>query len=200
MSCERHHRQALSPGYSMAGMSRNTLANANQRRDWRIYAEFAQRHDFASLVPMVSATRGPGAGRSTTLSTRWTRPPSKLVPVGLSVGVVPLPTTIRSCTAAHVIGDAAGQAFRRSFGESPTGRCTMFNVLDMLGSRARRVLHHETEGTWTSSGEFLLRQRRGVLHHPRQVQRRATSGRYSRPVDKTSGVRCDQTVVVRPAR
>ena len=24
------------------GMSRNTLANANQRRDWRIYAEFAQ--------------------------------------------------------------------------------------------------------------------------------------------------------------
>ena len=26
-----------------AGISRNTLANANQKRDWRIYADFTQR-------------------------------------------------------------------------------------------------------------------------------------------------------------
>ncbi len=34
--------QALSHGYPMP-VSRSTLADANELRDWRIYADFAQR-------------------------------------------------------------------------------------------------------------------------------------------------------------
>ena len=41
-ACLRAHQDTLYHMGIRGGMSRNTLANANQRRDWRIYAEFAQ--------------------------------------------------------------------------------------------------------------------------------------------------------------
>ena len=41
-ACLRAHQDKLYHMSIRGGMSRNTLANANQRRDWRIYAEFAQ--------------------------------------------------------------------------------------------------------------------------------------------------------------
>ena len=41
-ACLRAHKDKLYHMGIRGGMSRNTLANANQRRDWRIYAEFAQ--------------------------------------------------------------------------------------------------------------------------------------------------------------
>ena len=40
--CLRAHQDKLYHMGIRGGMSRNTWANANQRRDWRIYAEFAQ--------------------------------------------------------------------------------------------------------------------------------------------------------------
>ena len=41
-ACLRAHQDKLYHMGIRGGMSRNTLANANRRRDWRIYAEFAQ--------------------------------------------------------------------------------------------------------------------------------------------------------------
>ena len=41
-ACLRAHKDKLYHMGIRGGMSRNTLANANQRRDWRIYAELAQ--------------------------------------------------------------------------------------------------------------------------------------------------------------
>ena len=41
-ACLRAQQDKLYHMGIRGGMSRNTLANANQRRDWRIYAEFAQ--------------------------------------------------------------------------------------------------------------------------------------------------------------
>ena len=41
-ACLRAHEDKLYHMGIRGGMSRNTLANANQRRDWRIYEEFAQ--------------------------------------------------------------------------------------------------------------------------------------------------------------
>ena len=41
-ACLRAHQDKLYHMGIRGGMSRNTLANANQRRDWRIYAEVAQ--------------------------------------------------------------------------------------------------------------------------------------------------------------
>jgi len=40
--CLRAHRDKLYHMGIRGGMSRNTLSNANMRRDWRIYADFAQ--------------------------------------------------------------------------------------------------------------------------------------------------------------
>ena len=41
-ACLRAHEDKLYHMGIRGGMSRNTLANASQRRDWRIYAELAQ--------------------------------------------------------------------------------------------------------------------------------------------------------------
>ena len=41
-ACLRTHEDKLYHMGIRGGMSRNTLANANRRRDWRIYAELAQ--------------------------------------------------------------------------------------------------------------------------------------------------------------
>ena len=41
-ACRRAHQDKLHYTGIRSGMFRNTLANANQRRDWRIYAELAQ--------------------------------------------------------------------------------------------------------------------------------------------------------------
>ena len=39
-----HGTQALPHGYTGGGVARSTLADANEMRDWRIYADFAQVH------------------------------------------------------------------------------------------------------------------------------------------------------------
>jgi hypothetical protein len=41
-ACLRAHQSKLYHMGIRGGVSRNTLANANQVRDWRIYADFAQ--------------------------------------------------------------------------------------------------------------------------------------------------------------
>ena len=40
--CLRAHREKLYHMGIRGGMARNTLANANRKRDWRIHADFAQ--------------------------------------------------------------------------------------------------------------------------------------------------------------
>ena len=55
-ACLRAHQDKLYHMGIRGGMSRNTLANANQRRDWRIYAEFAQATSSCSTSWTVRAS------------------------------------------------------------------------------------------------------------------------------------------------
>jgi hypothetical protein len=50
------HPRLYHMGFRCPRISRNTLANANERRDWRIYADFAQ--------VLIAERKGDGAGRS----------------------------------------------------------------------------------------------------------------------------------------
>lgn len=67
-------------------VSRNTLANANATRDWRIYANFAERLiDIARLVCRGTLRRGLGRD-----GLRPRRDDDRFVFVGLPVGAVPI--------------------------------------------------------------------------------------------------------------
>ena len=77
------HRNSITMGFRQPVRRSLTLADAIERRDWRIHAALAQR-----LIPDEDAVRRKNWGW--TSSTPWTRRPSP-VPVGLSVGALPAP-------------------------------------------------------------------------------------------------------------
>ena len=109
--------------------------------------------------------------------------------VSLSMGVVPLHQVRRQAAQLDLRGNN-----RRSF-TSPTGRCT--TRPRHPDPRARRVLHHGPR--LGLRAPVPPAHRRSVLHHPRQSNT-GYARRYSHPADKTTGVRCDQTVVLTGAK
>ena len=77
-------------------VSRNTLANANATRDWRIYASFAERLIGIARTLYAEEPFGVDLARNR-VRTRCDH--DRLVPVGLSLGAVPLDPGSRE--AAH---------------------------------------------------------------------------------------------------
>ena len=133
-ACLRAHQDKLYHMGIRGGMSRNTLANANQRRDWRIYAEFAQA--MIRIARPLYADEDLGAGARQ----HRLRPgciDHRPVSFGLSVGVVPLHQVRRQ--AAHVIGPAGQHSDVHSRLRREDARCERPRH---PGARARRVLHH----------------------------------------------------------
>ena len=114
-ACLRAHQDKLYHMGIRGGMSRNTLANANQRRDWRIYAEFAQIMIRIARPCMPTRTWG---WNSTTPSTRWTRPPSTCACRCFRGRCSAPPNPPSSCTRYWT----CGATFRRLY-TSPRGRC-----------------------------------------------------------------------------
>ena len=115
-ACLRAHQDKLYHMGIRGGMSRNTLANANQRRDWRIYAEFAQA--------MIRIARPLYADEDLGLELDNTGYALDASTVDLCLSVFPwlcfsppnLPSSFTRCWAC-------GVTFRHLF-TSPTGRCT----------------------------------------------------------------------------
>ena len=88
-------------GFRAAHIARNTLANANAVRDWRIYADFAQR--------LIGIARRLYAGDPIGLDLKETGlragcHDDRSVSVGLSLGAVPLDQS--GDQAAHAAGSA----------------------------------------------------------------------------------------------
>jgi hypothetical protein len=98
-------------------VSRNTLANANATRDWRIYANFAER--------LIGIARGLYAEESFGVDLAETVYALDATTIDLCLSVFPW-APFRSTKAAvklHTLLDLRGN--NSSFFISPTGRCTM---------------------------------------------------------------------------
>jgi hypothetical protein len=166
-------------------VSRNTLANANEKRDWRIYADFAQ-----ALI---------GTARRLYIDDRFA--------VELDDTVYALDaTTIDLCLTLF-----PWAPFQRS-----KAAIKLHTLLDLRGNIPAFI--HITGARWHDSwvldelipepGAFYIMDR-GYIHFSRLhrlnrsaaffvVRARANfkfRRLYSQPVDKSAGLRCDQTVV-----
>jgi hypothetical protein len=142
-----------------SSIARNTLANANATRDWRIYCDFAQ-----SLIGTAQATlRRRGArARSQGHRLRARCHHDRSVSLGLSLGAVPLDQS--GGQAAHALGFAGQypvlhlhqrrQAARRQYPRS-------------VGARARCHLHHGSRIHRLRSARSLSSDRQ-LLRHPCQ--------------------------------
>jgi hypothetical protein len=167
-------------------VARNTLANANATRDWRIYAEFAQRligiarKLYASEPLAVELNETVYALDSTLIDlclTMFPWSPSQQSKAGLRL---------------HTLLDLRGPI--PAFMHVSQARFAEIDILDQLIPEPgafylldRGYLDFERLHRFHQAGSFFVIRAKSNLKAER---------RYSRRVDRSSGLICDQTIVL----
>jgi hypothetical protein len=169
-----------------ARVSRSTLADANESRDWRIFADFA--HVLIAQARPLYRGEEFGADLDATVYALDS------TTVDLCLKLFPWAPFQRSKAAVklHTLLDLHGNI--PEFIHISDGRMHDVRVLDLLRPRPgafyvmdRGYLDFKRLHALHRAGAFFVIRARKNL----QCQRR-----YSAPVDKDTGVRCDQTVVL----
>ena len=171
-------------------VSRNTLANANATRDWRIYADFAQR--------LIGVARRLYADEPFGVDLANTAYALDSTTIDLSLSLFPW-APFRSTKAAvkmHTLLDLRGNI--PSVIHISNGKLHDVNILDQLIPEAgafyvmdRGYLDFERLFRLHQAGSFFVTRAKKNL----QAQRR-----YSRPVDRSTGVMFDQMLVLQTYR
>ena len=167
-------------------IARNTLANANAVRDWRIYADFAQH--------LIGIARRLYADEPLAIELNDTVYALDSTSIDLCLSVFPW-APFRSTKAAvkmHTLLDLRGNI--PSFIFISNGKMHDVNILDDLLPEAgafyimdRGYLDFERLARLDDAGSFFVTRGKSNLKAKR---------RYSHPVDRSSGLVCDQTVIL----
>ena len=167
-------------------VSRNTLANANATRDWRIYADFAQ--SLIGIARKLYADEPFGVDLSDTVYALDT------TTIDLCLSVFPW-APFRKTKAAirlHTLLDLRGNI--PSFIHISDGKLHEVNILDYLLPEPgafyimdRGFIDFERLYRLNIMGGFFVIRAKSNL----KVKRR-----YSHPVDRATGLVCDQAVVL----
>ena len=169
-----------------SAIARNTLSNANAVRDWRIYADFAQH--------LIGIARRLYANDLLALDLDETVYALDSTTIDLCLSVFPW-APFRSTKAAvklHTLLDLRGSI--PSFIFISDGKMHDVNILDQLVPEAgafyvmdRGYLDFERLAHLDDAGSFFVTRAKSNLKARR---------RYSRPVDRSTGLICDQTVLL----
>ena len=167
-------------------IARNTLANANATRNWRIYADFA--HSLISIARRLYAKEPFGVDLAETVYAL------DATTIDLCLTVFPW-APFRSTKAAvklHTLLDLRGNI--PSFIHISDGKMHEVNILDQLLPEAgayyvmdRGYLDFARLHRLHEAGSFFVTRAKTNLKAER---------RYSHPVDRRTGVICDQTIVL----
>ena len=163
-------------------VARNTLANANAVRDWRIYADFAQR--------LIGIARGLYVNEPFGVDLANTVYALDATTIDLCLSVFPW-APFRSTKAAvklHTLLDLRGNI--PSFIHISDGKWHEVNIFDMLVPEAgafyvmdRGYIDFEQLHRLHQAGSFFVIRAKSNLRFLR---------RYSRESDRASGIVCDQ--------
>jgi len=169
-----------------AKVSRSTLADANERRDWHIYADLAQSLIQTARRLYVDDDFGVELDRTAYALDATT--------IDLCLSVFPW-AHFRGTKAAiklHTLLDLRGNI--PTFIHISDGKLHDVNVLDRLIAEPgafyimdRGYLDFSRLYALTQSQAFFVIRAKSNLRFRRM---------YSHPVDKTTGLRCDQTIVL----
>jgi hypothetical protein len=174
-----------------SSVSRNNLANANEVRDWRIYADFAQIliHHARQLYADEDF------GKELADLTLYALDAST---IDLCLSLFPWAHFRRAKAAIklHTLIDLRGNI--PTFIHLSDGRLHDVNVLDILLLEPG-AFYVMDRGYLDYERLYRMNQARGffVIRAKRNSRFRRRS---SRPVDKATGLRCDQTVVLQITR
>ena len=188
--CLRAQRNKLYHMGISSAVSRSTLADANETRDWRIHADFAQS--------LIAVARKLYAGDDFGVELSQTVYAFDATTIDLCLTVFPWARfqTIKSAIKLHTLLDLRGNI--PSFIHITDGKGSDYKGLDVLMLEAgsfyimdRGYIDFERLNRFNlESAFFVIRQRANNLF------RRL----YSHPVDKSSGLICDQTIVLTGGR
>jgi Domain of unknown function (DUF4372)/Transposase DDE domain len=169
-----------------SAIARNTLANANAVRDWRIYADFAQhligiaRRLYADDPLVLELDETVYALDSTTID------------LCLSVFAWAPFCSTKAAVKLHTLLDLRGNI--PSFIFISDGKMHDVNILDQLLPEAgafyvmdRGYVDFERLARLDDAGAFFVTRAKSNLKARR---------RYSHPVDRSTGLICDQTIVL----
>ena len=185
-ACLRAQRSKLYHLGIRSAVARNTLANANAVRDWRIYADFAQSLIGIARPLYVDEPFGVDLKESVYALDTTT------IDLCLSVfSWAPFRST-KAAVKLHTLLDLRGNI--PTFIHISDGKMHEVNILDQLLPEPgafyimdRGFLDFERLYRFHEAGSFFVTRGKSNL----KVQRR-----YSHPVDRATGLICDQTVVL----
>lgn len=169
-----------------APVRRSTLADANERRDWRIYAEFCQR--------LIVQARALYANEPLAAELNETAYALDSTTIDLCLSIFPWASfrTTKAAVKMHTLLDLRGSI--PSFVHISDGKLHDVNVLD--------VLVPEAGATYVMDRAYVDFQRLYALHQvgaffvTRAKKNIRCHRLYSAPTDRTLGVIADQTIAL----
>jgi hypothetical protein len=186
-ACLRAHTVKLyHMGIRSKSVSRSTLADANEARDWRIYADFAQ--SLIGMARRLYAEEPFGVDLNETVYAL------DATTIDLCLSVFPWAPFMATKAAIklHTLLDLRGNI--PTFLHISDGKMHEVKILDQLLPEAgafyvmdRGFLDYARLYRFHQAGSFFVTRARANS----QTQRR-----YSHPVDRTTGLVCDHTVVL----
>ncbi len=184
--CLRAHREKLYHMGIRGGMARNTLANANRKRDWRIHADFAQA--LIRIARPLYAEEDLGLELDNTVYAF----DSSTVDRCLSVFPWALFRSPKSGVKLHTLLDLRGNI--PAFIHVSEAKLHDVNVLGLLVPEPGAF--YVMDRGYVDFERLFLRHRLGAFFVVRAKSNIKFRRRYSAAADKSTGVRCDQTIVL----
>jgi hypothetical protein len=168
------------------GVSRNTLSNANKVRDWRIYADFAQA--LIRIARPLYAKEDLGLVLDNTVYVL----DSSTIDLCLSVFPRALFRSTKSAIKLLTLLDLRGSI--PAFIHISVGKLHDVNALDLLIPEAGSF--YVMDRGYLDFGRLFKLNNSGAFFVTRAKSNTQFCRRYSRRVDKSTGLRCDQTIVL----
>src|ERR1700692_4626421 len=169
-----------------APIRRSTLADANETRDWRIYAEFAQR--------LIAQARRLYVGESLSVDLKETVYALDSTTIDLCLSLFPW-AHFRSTKAAvkrHTLLDLRGNI--PSFIHISDGKLHDVHALDMLVPEAGAI--YVMDRGYVDFGRLYRLHQAGAFFVTRAKSNLDAHRVYSTATDRTTGVIADQTITL----
>jgi len=173
-------------GIRSSGVARSTLSRANEQRDWRIYADFAQA--LIRIARPLYADEDLGLELDNTVYAL----DASTIDLCLSVFPWALFRSTKSAVKLHTLLDLRGNI--PTFLHLSDGKLHDVNILDILLPEPgafyimdRGYVDFERLFALSQAGAFFVIRAKSNTQYRRQ---------YSHAIDNSHGLRCDQTIIL----
>ena len=169
-----------------APVRRSTLADANERRDWRIYAEFCQR--------LIAQARALYANEVFAAELNETAYALDSTTIDLCLSIFPWASfrTTKAAVKMHTLLDLRGSI--PSFVHISDGKLHDVNVLDVLVPEAGAM--YVMDRAYVDFQRLYALHQVGAFFVTRAKKNIRCHRLYSAPTDRTLGVIADQTIAL----